>query len=301
MRKVTLATTQMTCSWDLDDNIARAESLVRTAANDGAQIILLQELFETPYFCLEQNPSHFEQAKTAQTSRVVQHFSALAKELGVVLPISFFERAGQNFFNSIVIADADGALVSHYRKSHLPQNPGYEEKYYFSHGDTGFQVADTKYGRIGCAVCWDQWFPETARVLALKGAEVLFYPTAIGSEPANPELDSSRHWQRVMQGHAAANLVPVVASNRIGTERGKNTEITFYGFSFITDTTGAIIATPEDNKSDSHSTATLDLDAAAQARTEWCVFRDRRPDLYGALLSLDGADSRSPITNLTKA
>ena len=287
MRNVTLAATQMACTWETDDNIARAEALVRRAAEDGAQIILLQELFETPYFCLEQDPRHFELARSIEDSRAVQHFSALAKSLQVVLPISFFERAGQNFFNAVVIADADGSLVAHYRKSHLPQNPGYEEKFYFSPGDTGFVVAQTKYGKIGCAVCWDQWFPETARVLALRGAEVLLYPTAIGSEPATPALDSSLHWQRVMQGHAAANLMPVVASNRVGKEQGKSCEITFYGHSFIADATGGLCASAKDEP-DMHLKATFDLDETAKFRTAWCVFRDRRPDLYDTLLSLDG-------------
>lgn len=291
MTNVTVAATQMACSWDVDDNIARAEALVRAAAGQGAQVILLQELFETPYFCIEQDPDHFPLANSPGDSRVVQHFQALAKDLGVVLPISFFERAGQAFFNSVVIADADGALVSHYRKSHIPQNPGYEEKYYFSPGDTGFIVSDTRFGRLGCAICWDQWFPETARVMALKGADILLYPTAIGSEPADPTLDSAAHWQRVMQGHSAANLMPVIASNRVGVETGKANEITFYGSSFITDGSGAFLA-EADRTSETFVTATLNLKALATARASWCVFRDRRPDLYGALATLDGKGAR---------
>jgi len=286
MRNVTLAATQMTCSWDANENIMGAEALVRAAAADGAQIILLQELFETPYFCIEQKPEHFDLARSADDSLVVQHFSALAKELQVVLPISFFERSGQTFFNSLVVADADGSIVAHYRKSHIPQNPGYEEKFYFSSGNTGFNVVETKFGRLGCGICWDQWFPEAARVMALKGAEILVYPTAIGSEPAAPEVDSSQHWTRVMQGHSAANLIPVIASNRVGREAGENSEITFYGSSFITDSVGAIAA-QADQSSQMHITASLDLDAAARQRTEWCVFRDRRPDLYRTLMSLD--------------
>jgi len=287
MRQVTLAATQMSCNWDIDDNIARAEALVRAAADQGAQIVLLQELFETPYFCLEQNAKHFSLARAKGDSRVLQHFSGLAKELGVVLPISYFERAGQAFFNALATFDADGSLAGHYRKSHIPQNPGYEEKYYFSPGDSGLKVIETRFGRLGCAICWDQWFPETARVLALKGAEILLYPTAIGSEPAAPHLDSAAHWQRVMQGHAAANVMPLMASNRIGTESGETTEITFYGTSFIAGMTGEILA-EADRVSECLVTASVDLEAAARYREDWCIFRDRRPDLYSALLTLDG-------------
>ena len=215
MRPVTLAATQMPCSWDIDDNIARAEALVRKAAGQGAQIILLQELFETPYFCIEQKMEHLTLAKGFGDSRVVSHFGALARELGVVLPVSFFEQANTARFNSLAVFDADGSHLLTYRKTHIPQNPGYEEKFYFSPGDSGFQVAQTRFGKIGCGICWDQWFPETARALALKGAEVLLYPTAIGSEPAEPTLDSAAHWRRTMQGHAAANIMPLVASNRV--------------------------------------------------------------------------------------
>ena len=287
MREITLAATQMPCTWDVDDNIARAEALVRAAAADGARIILLQELFETPYFCIEQKPEHLELARSRDESRVVRHFSALARDLEVVLPISFFEAAGPARFNALVIADADGASVGPYRKSHLPQGPGYEEKYYFNPGDTGFGVVETRHGRLGCGVCWDQWFPETARVLALRGAEVLIYPTAIGSEPDAPDVDSAGHWQRTMQGHSAANVMPLVASNRVGAEKGDRTELTFYGTSFITDETGALAAVA-DRSSETHVTATVDLDHAAEYRAAWGVFRDRRPELYGALLTLDG-------------
>jgi N-carbamoylputrescine amidase len=287
MRNVTLAASQMTCSWDADENIANAETLVSAAADQGANVILLQELFETPYFCIDQRPEHFDLARSVADSRVVQHFSALAKSLSVVLPISFFERAGPAFFNSVVIADADGSIASHYRKTHIPQNPGYEEKYYFSPGDLGFQVTDTKFGKLGCAICWDQWFPETARCLVLKGAEVLLYPTAIGSEPADATLDSAPHWQRTMQGHAAANMVPVVASNRVGVEQGENGEITFYGTSFITGFTGEILV-EADRTSETHICQSIDLDAAAAYRETWGVFRDRRPDRYTAMHSVDG-------------
>ncbi len=287
MRPVTLAATQMPCSPDSDANIARAEELVRAAAADGAEIILLQELFETPYFCIEQHSGPFALAQTRDDSRVVGHFAALARDLGVVLPISFFERAGPAFFNALVVADADGTLVGHYRKTHIPQNPGYEEKYYFSPGDLGFLVADTRFGRIGCGICWDQWFPETARCLALQGAELLVFPTAIGSEPEDPGHDSAGHWRRVMQGHAAANIVPLVASNRIGHEAGARLEMTFYGTSFIADETGAILA-EADRETAGHVLATVDLDAAARLRESWGVFRDRRPGRYGAMTTLDG-------------
>jgi N-carbamoylputrescine amidase len=287
---VTLAATQMACSWDIDDNIARAEALVREAAGRGAQMILLQELFETPYFCIEQDPAHFALARSADDSRVVQHFKALAAELGVVLPISFFERAGPAFFNSLVVADADGQLLGRYRKTHIPQNPGYEEKFYFSPGDSGFCVFDTRFGKLGCGICWDQWFPETARSLALAGAEVLMFPTAIGSEPEAPELDSSGHWRRVMQGHAAANIVPLVASNRVGAEQGKRSEITFYGTSFIADHTGAVLA-DAGRADEGVITASFDLDAVARYRETWGVFRDRRPERYGRLQSIDGSAS----------
>jgi N-carbamoylputrescine amidase len=287
MRPVTLAATQMACSWDIDDNIARGEGLVRQAAESGAQMILLQELFETPYFCIEQDPVHFAMAREASQSRVVQHFSALAAELGVVLPISFFERAGPAFFNALVVADADGSLLGRYRKTHIPQNPGYEEKFYFSPGDSGFRVFDTRFGRLGCGICWDQWFPETVRCLALAGAEVVMFPTAIGSEPEDPKIDSAGHWQRVMQGHAAANILPVVASNRIGLERGTRSEITFYGSSFIADHTGALLA-EADRVSEAVVTAIVDLDAIARHRATWGVFRDRRPDRYEPTRTLDG-------------
>ena len=287
MREVTLAATQMACNWDIEDNLRRAEALVREAAGKGANIILLQELFSTPYFCVEQDPKHLAIARRSDESRVVRHFAELAGKLGVVLPISFFEAAGPAFFNSMVIADADGRLVARYRKSHIPQNPGYEEKFYFSPGDSGFTVADTRFGRIGCGICWDQWFPETARVLALRGAEVLVFPTAIGSEPAAPELDSKAHWQRVMQGHAAANMIPLVASNRIGTERGKKTEITFYGSSFVTDHTGAIAAAAGRDE-EVHVGASVDLELANRYRAEWCAFRDRRPELYTPIMTMDG-------------
>jgi N-carbamoylputrescine amidase len=241
-RKVTVAAMQFACSWDVDRNIATAERLVREAAKRGAQIILIQELFETPYFCIEQDSRHLRAATTVADNRAIRHFAPIARELGVVLPISFFERANNSFFNSIAILDADGTNLGVYRKAHIPNGPGYQEKNYFSPGDTGFMVFNTRYARIGVAICWDQWFPECARAMALKGAELLFYPTAIGSEPP-PALpvNSRDHWQRTQQGHAAANLMPVVVSNRIGTERAlqdpENVYIRFYGSSFIADAT----------------------------------------------------------------
>ena len=288
MRQVTVAATQMACGPDAPANIARAEKLVRAAAAQGAQIILIQELFESLYFCQDQIHAFFDLAKPLEENAAVKHFAPIAKELGVVLPISVFERAGQSFFNTIVILDADGSNLGYYRKSHIPDGPGYSEKFYFSPGDTGFKVWDTKYARIGVGICWDQWFPETARAMALMGAELLFFPTAIGSEPQDATLDSSGHWQRTMQGHAAANLMPLVASNRIGTEPGRHgTSITFYGSSFIADNTGAKIA--EANRTDEGIlTATFDLDALAHIRASWGVFRDRRPELNTPLLTLDG-------------
>lgn len=286
MREVTLAATQMTCDWDADATIARAEQLVRAAAADGAQVILLQELFEAPYFCSVQDPRFFELARPMDENRAVQHFAALARDLGVVLPISFFERDGPAFYNTLVVADADGALKGKYRKTHIPQNPGYEEKFYFSPGDTGFGVVETRFGRLGCGICWDQWFPETARCLALKGAEILLFPTAIGSEPEAPEVDSSGHWRRVMQGHAAANIMPLVASNRVGVETAERIGMTFYGTSLIAGHTGEVLG---DLGGDAgHVTATVDLDAIGAYRAYWGLFRDRRPERYGALMTLDG-------------
>lgn len=218
----------------------------------------------------------------------LQRFSRLAAELSVVLPISFFEAAGKAHFNSIVVFDADGSVAGLYRKSHIPTGPGYQEKFYFNPGDTGFRVFKTKYATIGVAICWDQWFPEAARCMALLGADVLFYPTAIGSEPQDPTLDSKDHWQRVMQGHSAANLIPVVASNRIGTEAGAECELTFYGHSFVTDHTGAMLRQAGRDE-EQVLTATFNLDDIRRARASWGLFRDRRPDLYGVLLTLDGA------------
>jgi N-carbamoylputrescine amidase len=289
---LTLAATQFRCGEDRAANLDHAESLVRDAARKGAQVILLQELFETPYFCKDHLASHFELARPIEDSAVVGRFQALAKELSVVLPLSVFERASNAYFNSLVMIDADGTSLGVYRKSHIPEGPGYHEKYYFSPGDTGFRVWSTQYGRIGAAICWDQWFPESARCMALMGADVLLYPTAIGSEPHDASMDTRDHWQRCMQGHAAANLVPLVASNRVGTERGQKYEMTFYGSSFIAGPTGEKVV-EADRESETVLTATFDLEAVRAQRHAWGVFRDRRPDLYGPLLTLDGKTSRT--------
>jgi len=291
-RQVTVAATQMSCDWNVAGNIAKAEKLVREAAARGAQIILLPELFEAPYFCIEQDNRHLNLACPVEENRAVRHFSAVARELGVVLPISFFERAGQVFFNTIAIIDADGRNLGVYRKSHIPNGPGYQEKTYFSPGDTGFKVWNTRFGRLGVGICWDQWFPETARSMALMGAELLLFPTAIGSEPPPAVPVNSRdHWQRTQQGHAAANLMPLIASNRYGLEKSlqdpEGLYIRFYGSSFIADSMGAKVAEAGE-EGDAVLTATFDLEALAQMRNNWFVFRDRRPDLYGNLVTLDG-------------
>ena len=287
-----VAATQFACSWDLPANIAAAERLVRKAAAGGARLILLQELFATPYFCIEQDPAYLELAQPASDCALLRQFAALAAELKVVLPVSFFERANNAYFNSIAIIDADGRNLGIYRKTHIPDGPGYQEKFYFSPGDTGFRVWDTAVGRIGVAICWDQWFPESARAMALKGAEILLYPTAIGSEPPPaPPIDSRRHWQRVQQGHAAANVMPLLASNRIGIERSRQNpeglHIRFHGSSFIADETGALVAeAPADQES--VLLATFDLAQLRRRRDGWGLFRDRQPDQYRALGSRTG-------------
>jgi len=285
--KVTLAATQFACSTNAAENLAAAGHAVREAAAKGAQVILLQELFETPYFCKDHSAEHFNLARPIAGSPVVERFQALARELSVVLPLSVFERHNNAYFNSLAMIDADGTVLGVYRKSHIPEGPGYHEKYYFSPGDTGFRVWKTRYGTLGVGICWDQWFPEAARCMALMGADALLYPTAIGSEPHDASIDSRDHWQRCMQGHAAANVMPLIASNRIGVERGQKYEMTFYGSSFIADQTGAKVA-EADRTSPAVLTATLDLDAIRAQRHAWGVFRDRRPDLYGPLLTYDG-------------
>ena len=287
MRNVTLAATQMSVGKYRAESLAKAEKLIRRAAGEGANIILIQELFETPYFCQDQLPENFELARPVEGNEGIAQFQALARELNVVLPFSFFERANQAYFNSVAMIDAGGELLGVYRKTHIPDGVGYQEKYYFNPGDTGFRVWDTKFGKVGVGICWDQWFPETARCLVLGGAEVLLYPTAIGTEPQFPDWDSSGHWQRAMQGHAASNMVPLVASNRIGKEEGKNSAMTFYGSSFIADETGAKVA-EADRTSEDVLTHTFDLDAIRNQRAQWGFFRDRRPEHYGALVTVDG-------------
>ena len=273
-----------------ENNVATAERLVRQAASGGAGIILIPELFEGQYFCKEQEAVHHQRATSIEDNVTISHFQKVAAELKVVLPLSVYERAGNALFNTVVMVDADGSRMGVYRKSHIPDGPGYSEKFYFSPGDTGFRVWNTQRGRIGVGICWDQWFPEAARAMALQGAECILYPTAIGSEPQDPTWDSSRHWQRVMQGHAAANLIPVMAANRVGREVQNSTEITFYGSSFITDNTGALVAEAgRDSEEIIH--ATFDRSALSALRSSWGLFRDRRPELYGSLLTLDGSNS----------
>jgi len=292
VRNVTFAAMQFACSWDRKANVARAKALVRAAAAKGANAILIQELFETPYFCQDQLADHFALAAPFEGNPLIAEMAALAKELNVVLPVSFFEKAGHAHFNSLAMVDADGRVLGLYRKSHIPDGPGYQEKYYFSPGDTGFKVWKTKFGTFGAGICWDQWFPESARAMALMGAEALFYPTAIGSEPPPaPPVDSRDHWRRVMQGHAGANYVPLVASNRIGKEKGQAGEMTFYGSSFIAGPTGDIVA-ELDRTQEGFVTASFDLDEIAKMRASWGLFRDRRPELYGPLGAHDGKAAR---------
>lgn len=288
--RVTVAAIQMACGEDREANVARAVERVRAAAAEGAEIVLLPELFEGPYFCKEQDSRHFALAAPYRDNPTLARLSELAAELRVVLPVSFFEAANNALFNSVAVIDADGRPLGLYRKSHIPDGPGYSEKFYFAPGDTGFRAWSTRHGRIGVGICWDQWFPESARAMALMGAELLFYPSAIGSEPSDPEWDSSGHWRRVMQGHAGANLTPLVAVNRVGTERARRTEITFYGTSFIADETGAVVS-EAGRDSEEIITARFDLAAIAARRRNWGVFRDRRPELYGPLLTLDGGEA----------
>ena len=285
--KITVAATQFACSSDRVANLATAERLIRAAAKQGANVILIQELFETPYFCKDHSPDYFDVALTIGDNPAVKRFQSLAAELNVVLPASFYERAGNAFYNSVAMVDADGSILGIYRKAHIPESPGYHEKFYFSPGDTGFKVWKTRFGTIGVGICWDQWFPEGARVMALLGAEILLYPTAIGAEPQDATIDSRDHWQRAMQGHAAANVMPVIASNRIGTEKGERWTVTYYGSSFIADQTGAIVE-QADRSGEAILTATFDLEALRKYRDAWGVFRDRRPELYGPILTLDG-------------
>lgn len=289
MRELTAAAVQMRCDGTRDENVAQAERLVREAAARGARLILLPELFEGPYFCKDQLPAFFGLAHAYEGNPLIARFSRLAAELRVVLPISFFERANHSYFNSLAMIDADGTVEGVYRKSHIPDGPGYQEKYYFTPGDTGFRVWQTAVGQVGVGICWDQWFPESARAMAILGAEILLYPTAIGSEPQSPGYDSRDHWQRVMQGHAGANMMPLLAANRYGREIGQSCSLTFYGSSFATDGTGAMLDVAG-RDGDAIVMGRYDLDELASARAAWGLFRDRRPDLYLPILSLDGKD-----------
>lgn len=282
MRKVTVAAVQMRCTSDCEDNIRRAEEMVCAAASKGARIILLPELFETLYFCQEKNEMHFGLAVKREENRAIRRFRVVADELKVVLPISFFECNGTDYFNTTAVIDADGSILGFYRKTHIPDGPGYEEKYYFKPGDTGFQVWKTRYGTIGMGICWDQWFPEAARCMTLLGAELLLYPTAIGAEPHRPEVDSKNHWQICMQGHAAANIIPVIAANRTGAETVGNYTNAFFGSSFITDYRGEIVAAA-DRVSETIITAEFDPDEINAYRDYWGLLRDRRPEMYGCI------------------
>jgi len=290
MRNVTVAAIQMQCAKDVETNIQTAERLVRQAADKGAQIILLPELFERPYFCQERQYDYYQYAQSVSENTAIQHFKVIAKELQVVLPISFYEKDGNVLYNSIAVIDADGEVLGVYRKTHIPDDHYYQEKFFFTPGNTGFKVWDTRYAKIGIGICWDQWFPETARSLTLNGAEILLYPTAIGSEPVL-NTDSMGHWRRTMQGHSAANIIPVVASNRIGTEEvnpceennNQSSSLTFYGSSFITDMTGELIETAGRTE-ETVLTHSFDLDEINAARLEWGLMRDRRPECYGDIV-----------------
>ena len=287
MDKVKVAATQMACSNNTNANVANAEELICTAAEKGAKIILIQELFESQYFCMDQKEELFELAKSMENHPTIQKMSKLAKRLKVVLPVSFFEKANRAYFNSIAVIDADGSIMGVYRKSHIPDGPGYQEKFYFNPGNTGFKVWNTTYAKIGVGICWDQWFPEAARSMVLQGAEILLYPTAIGGEPETDGFDSSDMWQRAMIGHSAQNQVPVIASNRIGTEQGIDNSNYFYGRSFITNHVGDKIA-EADRETQQVLIGELDLKEAETLRNVWGIFRDRRPDLYSTLMSVDG-------------
>ncbi len=286
MRNVTIGAVQMRCTSDVAENIEKAGALARQAAEAGAGVILLPELFERPYFCQERRYEYYHYAKPVEENDAVRYFRRTAKELGAVIPVSFYEQDKTRLYNSAAVIDADGEILGVYRKTHIPDDHFYQEKFYFSPGDSGFRVWDTRFGRIGVGICWDQWFPETARCLAVNGAEMLLYPTAIGSEPIL-ECDSMPHWRRCMQGHAAANLMPVAAANRIGTEEvmpceqngGQSSSLTFYGSSFIADETGDLVCGASRDREEV-ITASFDLDEIAENRMSWGLFRDRRPECY---------------------
>jgi N-carbamoylputrescine amidase len=279
-RTITVAGIQTAYGHDMAANIAKTEAFVREAAQAGAQVVLPPELFQGIYFCTKQDPKWFETAYPAHEHPCVTAMQKLAAELGVVIPVSFFEKDGPRYFNSVAIADADGSILGIYRKSHIPDGPGYQEKYYFRPGDTGFKAWKTEAGSIGVGICWDQWYPEAARAMMLAGAEILFYPTAIGSEPYDAALDTHLQWQRAMQGHAVANAVPIVAANRIGTEDNDGVSQKYYGHSFIADHRGELVE--RFGESDEGVLVhTFDLDAIESYRADWGFFRDRRPELYG--------------------
>ena len=286
MSSIMIAAVQMSCSRVLEENIEKADRLVREAAGAGAKVILLPELFERQYFCQERRYEYYDYARPVEENDAVAHFKKLAAELKAVIPVSFYEKDINVLYNSCAVIDADGEILGVYRKTHIPDDHYYQEKFYFTPGNTGFMVFDTRYIRLGIGICWDQWFPETARALALKGAQLIMYPTAIGSEPVL-DTDSMPHWRRTMQGHAAANIVPVAAANRYGSEKvqacaengGQSSELVFYGSSFITDETGEIIAQASRDK-DEVLTAQIDPEAADKARLDWGLFRDRRPEMY---------------------
>ncbi len=286
MSSLMIAAVQMSCSRVLEENIEKADRLVREAAGAGAKVILLPELFERQYFCQERRYEYYDYARPVAENDAVAHFKKLAAELKAVIPVSFYEKDINVLYNSCAVIDADGEILGVYRKTHIPDDHYYQEKFYFTPGNTGFMVFDTRYIRLGIGICWDQWFPETARALALKGAQLIMYPTAIGSEPVL-DTDSMPHWRRTMQGHAAANIVPVAAANRYGNEKvqacaengGQSSELVFYGSSFITDETGEIVAQASRDK-DEVLTALIDPEAADKARLDWGLFRDRRPEMY---------------------
>ena len=284
--KIKVAATQMSCDWKIENNIKKSINLIEKAAEKGANIILLQELFQTPYFCIQYDEEIFKLAQPFENNTLIKKMSEVAKKYKVVLPISFFEKDNNAYFNSIAVIDSDGIILGKYRKSHIPDGAGYLEKYYFNPGDTGFKIWSTAYGKIGIGICWDQWFPEAARIMALKGAEVLFYPTAIGDEIMST-YDSSDAWQTVMQGHAAANIMPVVASNRIGSESVKGQINGFYGKSFISNRSGKIIAEASKDQEEV-ILAEIDTEENHLFRRNWGLFRDRRPELYKEILTLNG-------------
>lgn len=278
-RSITVGSIQTSYGPDLETNIAKTEAFVREAAGRGAEVILPSELFEGIYFCTRQDPKWFETARPMMEHPAVLRLRELAKSLNVVIPISFFEKDGPRYYNSIAIADADGEILGVYRKSHIPDGPGYQEKYYFRPGDTGFKAWNTKHGKIGVGICWDQWYPETARAMVLQGAEILFYPTAIGSEPYDASLDTHLQWQRAMQGHAVSNAVPIIAANRTGLEDNDGVKQKFYGHSFISDHRGELVQ-KFDADDEGVLVHTFDLDLIESYRADWGFFRDRRTDLY---------------------